>query len=293
MAPTVACIAGEEIYRQWDTGRISGRQVGSRETPFGPSGEIFLIEADDESFYLLPRYGAGMGKTAPRKINDRANLYALKDMGVQCVLAWGPGGAITHNIAVGDLVILSDVIDRTYLRQKTFFENCPLGFLRQFPVFCPTLRNVAGEVLHSMKLLYHGGGIAAVCEGPRLETPAEIRMLATVGAEVVTHTFVPEVFLARELQLCYAAICYVVNYAETGSRHRPFGAGTLFGGLTQQSDTERLAGTVGAMSQIVRNVAAALKSAEKEGEKKCECDKTMSAHIRQYNLPDDWRRWFE
>ncbi|MDY6913392.1 MAG: MTAP family purine nucleoside phosphorylase, partial [Planctomycetota bacterium] len=273
MAVTVACIAGEEITRQWDAGRISGERLSPRETPFGRSGQVLLIEGAGQDFYLMPRYGAEMRKTAPRKINDRANMYALKDLGVQCVLAWGPGGAITHNVAVGDLVVLNDVIDQTYLRRKTFFEDSPLGYLRQFPVFCPTLRRVVSEVLDEMKLVHHETGTAAVREGPRLETPAEVRMLAAVGAEIVTHTFVPEVFLAKELQLCYAAICYVANYAESGKRRRPIAAGNLFGGLTDVTESDRLAGAVTAMSEIVRKVAASLPSAQKN----CECDQTMAA----------------
>lgn len=288
MAPTVACIAGEEIHRQWDAGRIGGQKLGRRNTPFGESGEIFLVQSGRQEFYLMPRHGSGMSKTSPRKVNYRANIYAIKDLGVRCVLAWGPGGAITHNIAVGDLVILNDLIDRTYLRDKTFFESSPLGFLRQFPVFCPTLRKIVAEVLQSMKLVHHNAATAAVCEGPRLETPAEVRMLAGMGAEMVTHTFVPEVFLAKELQLCYVAICYVVNYAETGSRHRPFAAGDLFGGLTQKSDSERLAGVVASMSRIVGNVVAGLDA----GQKACECDATMSGNINEYDLPDDWKAWF-
>ena len=112
-------------------------------------------------------------------------------------------------------------------------------------------------------------------------------MLATIGAEVVTHTFVPEVFLAKELQLCYAAICYVVNYAETGSRHRPFATGDLFGGLTQQSDTERLAGVVASMSHIAANLADALDSAEVT----CKCSQTMAAYRQAYDLPENWRQW--
>jgi 5'-methylthioadenosine phosphorylase len=288
MAATIACIAGEEVHRQWDAGSISGQRLGVRRTPFGPSGEIFLIPFDGSSFYLLPRYGAGMAKTAPFKINYRANLYALKDLGTQHVLAWGPGGAITHNIAVGDLVILDDVIDQTHLRARTFFEDTPLGFLRQFPVFCPTLRRLVAEVLAEMKLVYRATGTAAVCEGPRMETPAEVRTLGSLGAEVVTHAFAPEVFMAKELQLCYAAVCYVVNYAETGSRHRPFAAGDLFGGLMPKSEGQRLAGTVAAMSQIVGQVAAAIATAPKT----CECDKTMAHNIRAYGLSDDWRKWF-
>ena len=213
MSITVACIAGEEIHRQWEEGRISGEKIGHRETPFGPSGEIYLVEGDQGGFYLLSRYETLSGKTAPCRINHRANIYALKDLGIESILSWGPGGAITHNIAIGDLVILNDLIDRTYLRNKTFFEDSPLGFLRQFPVFCPSLRRIGGEVLHDMKLVYHGAGTAAVSEGPRLETPAEVRMLTTIGAELVTHAFVPEVFLAWYLQMCHAAICYIVNYA--------------------------------------------------------------------------------
>ena len=288
MAVSVACIAGEEIHRQWDAGRIGGRKLGPRKTPFGTSAEIFLLDREPPPLYLMARSGVGMAKPAPRKVSYRANMYALKDLGVEYVLAWGPGGAITHTMAIGDLVILSDVIDRTYLRDKTFFEDSPLGYLRQFPVFCPTLRTVVGQVLHEMKLVYHGTGAAAVSEGPRLETPAEIRMLGSMGAELVTHTFVPEVFLARELQLCYAAICYVVNYAETGSRHRPFAGGGLFGGLTDQTEAQRLAGAVGAMSRIVHNVAAAVGP----GPRTCECSTTMARHVEEYGLPADWRQWF-
>jgi 5'-methylthioadenosine phosphorylase len=289
MAVTIACIAGEEIHRQWEAGRIEGQKIGRVDTPFGPSGEVLLVHSPSADYYLLSRHGHGRAKTSPARINDRANFYALKDLGVEHVLAWGPGGAITHNIAVGDLVILSDVIDKTYLRQRTFFEDSPLGYLRQFPVFCPYLRRAVGQVLHDMKLVYHGNGVAAVCEGPRLETPAEIRMLATVGAEVVTHAFVPELFLAKELQLCYTAVCYVVNYAETGSRHRPFAAGSLFGPLSEKPDDERLAGVVGAMSQIARGVAQFVVQTPRT----CECGRTMAHFQRAYNLPPDWRQWFD
>ncbi len=288
MPATIACISGEEIHRQWDAGRIEGERLGSRNTPFGSSGEVFLVQADDVPYYLLVRHGKGMAKTAPALVPDRANIYALKDLGVECILAWAPGGAITHNIAVGDLVVLSDLIDSTYLRQATFFENSPLGYLRQFPVFCPQLRRIVGEVLGKMKLVHHPSGTIVVSEGPRLETPAEIRMYSTVGAQVVSHAFAPEVFLAKELQMCYAAVCYVVNYAESGSRHRPFAAGSLFGPLSDKSDGERLAGIVGAQVQIVRQVALALKA----GRDVCECAEPMACNIRQLNLSPDWHNWF-
>lgn len=288
MNVTMACIAGEEIYRQVEAGRFCGKSLGSQNTPFGPSTEFFLIEGD-HPFYLLPRHGLGMNKTPASKINYLANFYAIKDLGAAHVLSWGPGGAVTHNMAVGDLVILDDVIDRTTQRPRTFFEDSPLGFLRQFPVFCPFLRRVAASVLANLKLLHHTTGTAAVSEGPRLETPAEVRMLASMGAQVVTHNFAPEVFLAKELELCHAAICYVVNYAETGSKHRPFAAGELFGGLTQRSDRERLNAALSNMSQVVCNLAATIATT---ATKDCDCARTMENNRRLYNIGDDWRAWF-
>ena len=289
MAATTACIAGEEVHRQWQAGSIRGTPLGSRQTPFGPSGDLFLAEGEGQPFYLLPRYGVGMGKTAPSRINYRANIYALKDMGTQCILAWGSGGAITHSFAVGDIVILNDLIDQTHLRIETFFENSPLGFLRQFPVFCPSMRRVVAEVLHDMKLVYHGTGTAAVTEGPRLETPAEVRWLTSIGAEVVTHTFVPEVFLARELQMCYVGVCYVVNYAETGSRQQPFIGGGLFGALDPNAGNKRLAGVLGSITRIASNVADAVEKADAN----CQCARTLRHYTKEYNLGDDWRTWFD
>ena len=288
MGAKLACIVGQEFHRRWDTGRIDGEKLGPRETPFGASGDIFVVECGNVSYHVLCRHGLALKKTAPHKVNYRANMYALKDLGIDCVLAWGPAGAITHNVAVGDLVIVDDVIDQTHLRAETFFEDSPLGFLREVPVFCPSLQSIVAGVLHGMKLVYHASGTMAVREGPRLETPAEVRMLAAVGAEIVTHTFVPEMFLAKELQMCYAAVAYVVNYAETGSRHKPFAAGQLFGGLTQKTDGDRLEGAVSAMNRIVSQVAESLSPTMCQ----CDCLKTMAPFIKEYQLSDDWRKWF-
>ena len=153
-------------------------------------------------------------------------------------------------------------------------------------LFIDGVRRIVGEVLHDIRLIYHGAGTAAITEGPRFETPAEVRALATLGAEIVTHTFAPEMFLARELQMCYAAMCYVTNYAEAGSQQPPLG-GALFESMKPQTGTDRLAGVVESLGQIISNVAqAALESSTT-----CTCDQTQSQHIEQYGLPDDWHQW--
>ncbi len=290
MTHVLACIGGEEIYRQWDSGQVSGDALGSRATPFGDSGDLFRIDADAGPFYLLARYAGGMDRPSPYGVNYRANIYALKDLGVDCIVGYGPGGAITHSIAVGDMVILNDLIDQTTLRPRTFFEDSPLGFLRQLPVFCTVLREQLADVLAEMKLVYHPAGTIAVREGPRMETPAEVRMLAHLDAEILTHTFVPEMFLAKELQMAYAAICYITSYAETGSQYKPFAGAGLFSGQNLESETDRLAGAVGALGKIASHLARRLSDADMN---QCTCFGTQAGHIQEYNLPEDWREWFE
>jgi 5'-methylthioadenosine phosphorylase len=288
MSLTIACIAGEEIHRQLRSGRIEADRVEPPATPFGRPDELFRMQRGQTTLFLLARHGLGVSKGAPNQVNYRANLYALKELGAEHILAWGPAGAITHNMAVGDGVVLHDVIDKTCLRPRTFFESTPLGYLRQFPVFCPVLGRQLGEVLAGLGLSSHQQGVAVIGEGPRLETPAEIRCYANWGAQVVSHTFVPEVFLARELQMCYVGLAYVVNYAETGSRHRPFVGGGLFTDVREPATHRRLVALLGQMVDVCFGLVEAL-----EGQRpQCACGQSMEENIRRYNLPEDWREWF-
>lgn len=289
MSWTVACIAGEEIHRQLRSGRIEADPVEPPDTPFGRPNEMFRMQRDQATLYLLARHGLGLRKGAPDQVNYRANLYALKDLGVQQILAWGPAGAITHNMSVGDVIVLNDVIDKTCLRPRTFFDSTPLGYLRQFPVFCPVLSRRVTDVLMGLEVSCHSQGVAVVGEGPRLETPAEIRCYAGWGAELVTHTFIPEIFLARELQVCYAALAYVVNYAETGSRHRPFVGGGLFTDVPEPATSRRL---VSALTRMV-DVSFGLAEATADEADACTCGQSMEENIRRYNLSEDWHDWFD
>jgi 5'-methylthioadenosine phosphorylase len=288
MDATFACIAGEEIHRQCDVGKLDCKPLEPRDTPFGPSGQMYLISDSPHPYYLMPRYGVGMHKRPARSVNSRANIYALKDLGVQSILELAPAGAITHTHGIGDMDICGDLIDRTTQRQNTFFEDSPLGFLRQFPVFCPRLRDAAAEALTDLDVTVHVGGTTAIMEGPRLETPAEVRMLAHHGADTVSHMCVPEVFLARELEMCYQTICYIVSYAETGSRYRPFQAGALFGGHDADVDGKRLAKSLGLLGTIIERVAATKQACDTP----CECEKSQSDHVRDFHLGENWRDWF-
>ena len=137
------------------------------------------------------------------------------------------------------------------------------------------LRRVACETMSVLKLHHHCTGVAAVREGPRMETPAEVRMLGATGAQIVTHHFVPEAFLAKELELCYAAVCYAVNYAETGSKHRPFASGESSRLLAAQRPRKAQL-HAGQHGTVPAQLAIAVAAAAKE----CECSQTMAKRER-------------
>ncbi|MBE0606115.1 MAG: MTAP family purine nucleoside phosphorylase, partial [Deltaproteobacteria bacterium] len=209
-----------------------GERVFSRRvrTPYGLSNPVHLCEKAGFRFLFLSRHGEkGYGKTAPY-VNYRANIYAAKSLGVTRIVAWTGPGAIARKFRPGDLVLPDDLLDFTRNRPSTFYEGKGIGFLRQFPVFCEPLREALrsawgsreggyrGEALRSGAQRrgvgkFHFGGTYACTEGPRLETPAEVRFLARAGADLVGMTLCPEAFLARELEICYAPVAYVTNYA--------------------------------------------------------------------------------
>ena len=288
-----ACIVGSETTHLLQTGKIVGKQLGGINTPYGKSGEILDIDNPDGPFYMLSRCPGGINRPAPCNINTRANLYALKELGVSAVLDWAPAGAVDHSIALGDLVLASDVVDLTSKRVDTFFPNSALGYLRQFPVFCRTLQRIVAQVLYDTHLPLRPASAVAVTEGPRLETPAEIRRIAGMGAQLVTHLLAPEVFLARELQMCYVGLLYVVNYAETGSKHTPFDTNSLFAGSDSQP-TSRLDATRNQFDRVIREIATAVDLAlTEEHHAPCECAQPMADQAQRYNLSENWKDWFD
>jgi len=288
MSGRMACLAGEAVYGLRDKGSFAGEAIGRRQTPFGTSEVIFEIHGNGQPYYLLCPHGAHRYEVSAGFVNHRANLYALKDLGVQTVVSFAAAGAISHNYGIGDLVVAGDVIDRTTRRPTTFFENTGMGVLRQFPVFCPALREAMTDCLDEMNVKYHRKGTLVVSEGPRLETPAEIRFLAAAGGHLVGHSFVPEAFLAKELQMCYAGVAYVANYAETGSHQRPFSTADLFGGLAAPDDAGRRARAVETIGRLVERLSQVVPKAPAQ----CTCDQTMARQIEQFGLPEDFRLWF-
>ena len=220
-------------------------------------------------------------------MNYRANIYAAKSLGVTRIVAWTGPGAISRKVRPGDLVLPDDLLDFTRNRPSTFYEGKGIGFLRQAPVFCATLREAlrraprreGGERLRF-------GGTYACTEGPRLETPAEIRFLARAGADLVGMTLCPEAFLARELEICYAPVAYVTNYAE-GVRKLPYRRGALFEGMLPPGE----AAAVEAAKNAIPGLAIAAARAVSAEERDCPCAVSMERYRKRGVIGPDFRGW--
>lgn len=221
-------------------------------------------------------------------MNYRANIYAAKSLGVTRIFSWTGPGAISRKFRPGDLVLPDDLIDFTRNRPSTFYEGKGIGFIRQAPVFCETLR----EALRSAARRRKGGGrlpsggTYACTEGPRLETPAEVRFFTRAGADLVGMTLCPEAFLARELEICYAPVAYVTNYAE-GVRKMPYRRGALFEGMLPPGE----AAAVEAAKNAIPGIAIAAARAVAGEERDCPCAVSMERYRKRGVIGPDFRGW--
>lgn len=192
---------------------ITGREI--MQTPFGePSGPLVQGVFSGHNVYFLPRHGAGH-TIPPHKINYRANIWALKNAGIEKVIAVNAVGGIREDMQAGTLVIPDQVIDYTSSRINTFFEDglkhvVHIDFTEPF---CEELRQSIICSAGSQSISIIKEGTYASTQGPRLETAAEIDRLEKDGCDLVGMTCMPEAALAREKELCYASISVVANLA--------------------------------------------------------------------------------
>jgi 5'-methylthioadenosine phosphorylase len=178
-------------------------------------GEATVIEGHlgDIPLVFLPRHGEGH-TLPPHRINYRANILALQQCGVTRIIATAAVGSLNQAMMPGDFVLISDFIDFTRERPLTIFDRPGEVVHTDFThAYCPELRHILERTAESLEVPVHFGGTYLCADGPRYETPAEIRMFAHWGADVVGMTGVPEVVFARELRMCYATVAVVTNWA--------------------------------------------------------------------------------
>ena len=205
--PRIAIIGGSGLENL-----LKASKVQNLSTPYGTAPPISVGMIGREEVAFLPRHGR-KHDLPPHKVNYRANIHSLKQVGVERIIATNAVGAINENYAPGDLVIPSDILDFTKSRAGTYFESAPVTHVDVTDPYCNQLNSLLTDCCHATKVPIREKGVLAVTEGPRYETPAEIRMLRKLGGDVVGMTGAPEVFLARELEMCYSSVCFVSNMA--------------------------------------------------------------------------------
>lgn len=183
------------------------------ETDYG-SALVNVGIKDDFELAFLARHGLDHS-TPPHKINYRANIKALQTLGVKRILATNAVGSISPSITPMGLAVLTDFLDFTSGRALSFFEggDSGLAHTNMDNPYCPALRAKILELAPQYDLNIHPEATYVATNGPRFETPAEIRMFDQLGGDLVGMTGVPEVVLARELKLHYASVAYSINWA--------------------------------------------------------------------------------
>ncbi len=206
----LAVIGGTGLYN------IEGLEVVSEitpETPFGmPSCAVKTLRMGDTEILFLPRHGSGHS-FLPHEINYRANIYALKMAGARMVLGFSAVGSLREEIRPGEFSIPAQYLDLTKgKREYSFFGNGIAAHISTAVPTCPDLSAWVKQAADDNSITLHMDKTYACVEGPRLGTKAESFFMRNAGCDLVGMTNVPEVFLAREAQLCYATICIATDY---------------------------------------------------------------------------------
>ena len=210
MQTRIGVIGGSGLYQ------ISGLENAewlTVETPWGmPSDQILTGRLDGVEMAFLPRHGRGHVHS-PSDVNYRANIDALKRLGVTDIIAVSACGSFREGMAPGDFVIVDQYIDRTFAREKSFFGTGCVGHVSLAHPTCPRLSEACFAAATAEGVRVHRGGTYLAMEGPQFSTLAESRLYREVwGCDVIGMTGMPEAKLAREAEICYASVAMITDY---------------------------------------------------------------------------------
>jgi len=181
-------------------------------TPFGdPSDEIVLGTLSGVRVAFLPRHGRGH-RIMPSELNSRANVYALKSLGVQYIVAVSACGSMREELAPRHIVIPDQIFDRTKARPSSFFGDGLVVHVSFDEPYCPDLSNLVYEAVDKTGATVHKGGTYIIIEGPQFSTKAETRIYRQWGVDIIGMTALPEAKLAREAEICYATMAHITDY---------------------------------------------------------------------------------
>jgi 5'-methylthioadenosine phosphorylase len=205
----LAIIGGSGLY---DVEEFKEREFLKINTPWGkPSDDILKTKYNNKEIYFLPRHGRGH-TISPTKINFRANIDALKQLGVTDVVSVSAVGSLKEDLPPGKFVIVDQFIDRTFARNKTFFDDEIVAHVSMAHPTSNGLMNSCEEAIKQENIEYQRGGTYVVMEGPQFSTLAESNLYRSWNADVIGMTNMPEAKLAREAEIRYASVSMVTDF---------------------------------------------------------------------------------
>ena len=205
----LAIIGGSGLY---DVEEFKERELLEINTPWGnPSDQILKTKYNGKEVYFLPRHGRGHF-ISPSNINFRANIDALKQLGVTDIVSVSAVGSLKEDLPPGKFVLVDQFIDRTFARKKTFFDEDIVAHVSMAHPTSKTLMNACEESIKKENISYQRGGTYVVMEGPQFSTLAESNLYRSWKADVIGMTNMPEAKLAREAEIRYASVSMVTDY---------------------------------------------------------------------------------
>jgi 5'-methylthioadenosine phosphorylase len=208
-SPTLAIIGGSGLYHIEGLENPVSMEV---KTPFGmPSSPIMLGTLAGKRVAFLARHGIGHF-ISPSEVNYRANIYALKSIGVHHIVSISACGSLRDDFAPGHIIVPDQLFDFTRGRERTFFGGGIVVHISSADPFCKQLSSQVYQAVHAAGGTSHMGGALVTIEGPRFSTKAESNLFRAWGMAIIGMTACPEAFLAREAELCYATMAHVTDY---------------------------------------------------------------------------------
>ena len=285
--PSIALISRVAAHKPYLEKGVRQKEVRQIQTPFGRSNPVHVFQHANVEFAVMSRHGEESYAVAAPFVPEKANIWALKVMGVEKIVSFDAVGSLRDGISPGELLLLDDVID---LRGGSYslFEGKGLGFIRLNPLFCPEGRQAAWQHLADSPFKTHVGGIYACTRGPRMDTRAEIGAFGALGATVAGQSLSPEVFVAKELELCYTAVVYPAYWAD-GIVDRPFRPGIAFEGLLDPPEAEQVGLVEKGLPTFFMEWLVDLVEAPRQ----CPCKDTMLRYKKRGDISADWKLWIK